>query len=77
MTPDFKEIEKSALSLDKKNKARLVEKLLQSMRTEIDPEIDQAWIEEVSKRKNSLKSGEASLHSSEEVISEARKLLNR
>ena len=77
MITDFKEIEKSALSLDRKSKARLVEKLLQSMRANIDPEIEQAWIEEVEKREESLKSGEASLHSSEEVIKQARDLLRK
>ena len=77
MITDFKEIEKSALSLDRKSKARLVEKLLQSMRANIDPEIEQAWIEEVEKREESLKSGEASLHSSEEVIKQARELLRK
>ncbi len=75
MITDFKEIEKSALSLDRKSKARLVEKLLQSIRANIDLEIEQAWIEEVEKREESLKSGEASLHSSEEVIKQARELL--
>ena len=77
MITDFKEIEKSALNLDRKSKARLVEKLLQSMRANIDPEIEQAWIEEVEKREESLKSGEASLHSSEEVIKQARELLRK
>ena len=77
MITDFKEIEKSALSLDRKSKARLVEKLLQSMRANIDPEIEQAWIEEVEKREESLKSGKASLHSSEEVIKQARELLRK
>ena len=77
MITDFKEIEKSALRLDRKSKARLVEKLLQSMRANIDPDIEQAWIEEVEKREESLKSGEASLHSSEEVIKQARELLRK
>ena len=77
MITNFKEIEKSALSLDRKSKARLVEKLLQSMRANIDPEIEQAWIEEVEEREESLKSGETSLHSSEEVIKQARKLLRK
>ncbi|MEX2586011.1 MAG: addiction module protein [Balneolaceae bacterium] len=77
MATDFKKIEKSALNLDQKNKVRLVEKLLESMRAQIDPEIEQSWIKEVNKRKESLKSGKASLHSSEEVIREARKLLQK
>jgi len=77
MTTDYKEIEKSALRLDQKSKTRLVEKLLESMRAQIDPEVEQAWIEEVNKRKESFKSGKATLHTSDEVIKEARKLLHK
>lgn len=75
MPTDLKEIEHSALNLDPENKARLANKLLQSIYGEIEQDIEQAWIQEVQKRRESLKSGEASLHSSTEVISEARKRL--
>ena len=77
MITDLKEIENSALNLNKKDKVRLVDKLLQSIHGKIDPEIEQAWIDEVKKRKESLKSGEASLHSASDVINEARKRLQK
>ncbi|MCC5906216.1 MAG: addiction module protein [Balneolaceae bacterium] len=77
MITDLKEIENSALNLNKKDKARLADKLLQSIHGKIDPEIEQAWIEEVQKRKKTLKSGEASLHSASDVINEARKRLQK
>lgn len=73
MITDIKEIENSALNLNKKDKARLADKLLQSIHGKIDPDIEQAWIKEIQKRKVSLKTGESSLHSSSEVLSEARK----
>jgi hypothetical protein len=73
MITDIKEIENSALNLNKKEKARLADKLLQSIHGKIDPDIEQAWIKEIQKRRESLKSGEASLHSSSEVLREARK----
>ena len=73
MITDIKEIENSALNLNKKDKARLADKLLQSIHGKIDPDIEQAWIQEIQKRKESLKVGESSLHSSSEVLSEARK----
>ena len=73
MITDIKEIENSALNLNKKEKARLADKLLQSIHGKIDPDIEKAWIKEVQKRKKSLKSGESSLHSSSEVLNEARK----
>ncbi|MEX2347776.1 MAG: addiction module protein [Balneolaceae bacterium] len=77
MITDFKEIETSALNLDRKNKARLADILLQSIHGNINPEIEQAWIDEVQKRKESLKSGEASLHSAAAVLKEARKRLQK
>ncbi len=77
MITNFKEIENSALNLDKKNKARLADKLLQSIQGEIDPEIEKAWIDEVQTRKDSLKSGEATLHSSSDVLKEARKRIQK
>ena len=75
MITNLKEIENSALNLNKKEKVRLADKLLQSIHGEIDPEVEQAWIDEVQKRKDSLKSGEATIHSSTEVLNEARKRL--
>jgi hypothetical protein len=77
MITDFKDIEKSALKLDKKHKARLADLLLQSIHGEIDPEIEQAWIQEVERRKESLNSGKASLFSASEVLDEARKRLSK
>jgi len=77
MITNLKEIENSALNLNKKDKAHLADKLLQSIHGKINPEIEQAWIDEVQKRKKSLKSGEASLHSSSDVINEARKRLQK
>lgn len=73
MIDDLKEIEDSALKLSKKQKAHLADKLLQSIHGEIDPEIEKAWVEEIKRRKKSLESGEASLHSAADVLKEARK----
>jgi len=77
MMTDLKEIENSALNLNKKDKARLADKLLQSIQGKIDPEIEQAWIDEVQKRKESLESGEATQHSASDVLNEARKRLQK
>ena len=77
MITDKKEIEKSALNLGKKDKARLADLLLRSIHGDIDPDIDQAWIQEVEKRKETLKSGEASLHSASDVLDEARKRIQK
>jgi len=77
MITDLKEIENSALNLNKKDKARLADKLLQSIHGKIDPDIELAWIDEVQKRKETLKSGEDSLHSASDVLKEARKRIQK
>ncbi|MTI89012.1 MAG: addiction module antitoxin RelB [Balneolaceae bacterium] len=77
MITDLNEIENSALNLNKRDKARLADKLLQSIHGKIDPEIEQAWIDEVQKRKESLKSGKATLHSAMDVLNEARKRIQK
>ena len=77
MITDLKEIENSALNLNKRDKARLADKLLQSIHGKIDPDIEQAWIDEVQKRKEALTSGEASLHSRSDVFKEARKRIQK
>ncbi|HYX09513.1 MAG TPA: addiction module protein [Bacteroidales bacterium] len=51
--------------------------LLKSILGDIDPDIEQAWIQEVHKRKETLQSGEASLHSVSEVLDEARKRIQK
>ncbi|MFN2374108.1 MAG: addiction module protein [Cyclonatronaceae bacterium] len=77
LVTDLKEIEQSALNLNARDKARLADKLLQSIHGKIDPVIEQAWIDEVEKRKKALKSGEASLHEASDVLNEARKRLQK
>ncbi len=77
MITDFKEIENSALNLDQRNKIRLADKLLQSIHGKVNSEIEQAWIDEVQKRKKSLESGEATLHSATDVLKEARKHIQK
>ena len=77
MITDFKEIESSALKLDKKSKARLADSLLQSIQGKIEPEIEQAWMDEVEKRKAEIQSGEVTPISGEEVLKGARELLKK
>ncbi len=77
MTTDFKEIENSALKLDEKLRAELAKRLLASLDQKMDQVIEQAWIDEVNRRKEELNSGEVTPISAEEVLSKARKLLQK
>lgn len=76
MTDDFKEIEDSALKLDKRQRATLANSLFQSIHGAVDSEIETAWLNEIEKRKLSLETGEASLHPITDVLQEARRKLN-
>ena len=85
MITDLNEIESSALNVNKRDKARLADKLLtrladkllQSIHGKIDPEIEQSWMVEVQKRKEALTSGEASRHSRSDELKEARKRIQK
>jgi hypothetical protein len=78
MAADFNKIEDSALSLDESHRAKLAKRLLFSLKEgETDQEIEQAWIEEVARRKKELQSGEVEPVSAKEVIANARNLLQK
>ena len=77
MITDFKEIENSALELNEKQRAELAKRLINSLDEHVDENIEQAWIEEVRRRKEEIKSGKVTPVPGEEVHREARKILNR
>ncbi|MDZ7756501.1 addiction module protein [Rhodohalobacter sp.] len=77
MITDFKEIEHSALELDKKRRAELAKLLIKSLDEEVDSDIEQAWIDEVSRRKEEIKSGKVLPISGEEVHKSARNILKK
>ena len=74
---DFKEIERSALKLDEKHRAELAKRLLISLEETIDEDIEQAWIEEVRRRKAQVESGEVETIPGEKVLEKARNLLKK
>lgn len=77
MNTDYKDIESSALNLTRKDKARLAESLLQSIHGNVDSNIEQAWLKEVQRREDSLKSGETTVHSAADVMKEARNRIQK
>ena len=74
---DFKKIEKSAVKLDEKDRAELAKRLLISLEESIDEDIEQAWIDEINRRKTQIKSGEVESIPGKEVLEKARNLLKR
>jgi putative addiction module component (TIGR02574 family) len=77
MISDFKEIENSALKLDEKHRAELAKRLINSLDEEVDEEIEQAWIDEIKRRKEEIKSGKVTPIAGAEVHKAARKRLDK
>ncbi|SMO80906.1 addiction module protein [Gracilimonas mengyeensis] len=77
MITDFKEIQDSALELDEKHRAELAKKLINSLEKSMDEDIEQAWIDEIKRRKAEIKSGKVASVSGQEVHKAARELLKK
>lgn len=77
MITDYKEIQDSALELDENYRAELAKKLIDSLDQQIDDNIEQAWIDEVKRRKAEIQSGKVTPISGEEVHKAARELLKK
>lgn len=74
---DFKEIEQSALKLDEKHRVELAKRLLISLEESIDEDIEQAWMDEINRRKAQVESGDVETIPGEEVLEKARNLLKK
>ncbi|MEX0780082.1 MAG: addiction module protein [Balneolales bacterium] len=75
MINDFKEIKDSALQLDEKHRAELAKRLISSLDEHVEEDIEQAWIDEVKRRKEEIQSGKVTPVSGDEVHQAARKIL--
>lgn len=75
-TMDFAALETEALKLNPRARARLAEKLLQSLETLSEAENEQLWAEEALRRHEELETGTAVARSAEEVFREARARLS-
>ena len=77
MITDFEEIQNSALELDENHRAELAKKLIDSLDQHFDEDIEQAWIDEIKRRKAEIKSGKITPISGQEVHKAARELLKK
>ena len=77
MRTDYKEIQHSALELDENHRAKLAKKLIASLDQQVDEDIEQAWLDEVKRRKAEIKSGKVTPISGKEVHKAARELLKK
>ena len=70
MSTTVEELEAEALTLSNSQRARLVEKLIASLDSE--PEIENAWAEEVERRHAEIESGAVSLLPGAETLARLR-----
>jgi len=68
----IEEIESEALRLDPKARARLAERLLESLESLSEKENDELWGEEAKRRDESWSVGEAKPRPAADVVREAR-----
>ncbi len=68
----IEDLEMAALGLDPKNRARLAERLLESLESLSPEENAHIWAEEAQRRADALESGTLSSRSADEVFREAR-----
>lgn len=66
------ELEAEALKLDPANRARLAEKLLESLETLSDQENQQIWLDEAARRDADLEADPSKGRPAEEVFRDAR-----
>lgn len=70
MSANSKKLEREAVQLPIRERARLVRRLISTLESEDDGDVEQAWLDEVEKRLASVRSGKAVSHAGEEVFDE-------
>jgi putative addiction module component (TIGR02574 family) len=76
MTRDAQELLQKALTLPDNERADLAGTLIASLDTEVDPDADAAWQQEISRRSDEVKSGKSKTVSWDAVQKKARALLD-
>ena len=66
-------LEAAALALPRAERARLAQRLIESL--DADPEVEEAWAAEIKGRLDSIDRGEAEMIPAEDVLAEARRRL--
>lgn len=75
MADPVEDLVELARALEPKDRARLVELLLDSLHDEPIGEVEAAWEEEIRRRVQAFERGEVETYAAEEVFAEARRIL--
>jgi putative addiction module component (TIGR02574 family) len=57
MSPTAEDVLKQALSLEEKDRASVAGALIESLHTQVDPDAEEAWDQEIRRRVEELESG--------------------
>jgi putative addiction module component (TIGR02574 family) len=76
MTEEAQKLFQKALSLPDHERAELAGNLLSSLETAVDPDVDAAWQQEVSRRADEVRSGKVKTAPWDNVQQKARALLD-
>lgn len=75
MMPDtVAELADRARALDPKDRERLVDLLLDSFEQSGDPQVEEAWRQEIGSRVAAYERGKAVLHDADDVMDEAKRI---
>ena len=69
---EFEKITSQILSLPSEKRAELAEMLIQSLYEKEDEDVKSAWLMEIRRRDQQIRSGQANLKSADQVLREAR-----
>ncbi len=75
MAKPSRELESKALRLPPKERARLARRLISSLDSKVDVDVDRLWLQEAERRLGELKSGKAAGIPADKVIRKARSTL--
>ena len=75
MTKPARELESKALRLPRRERARLAQRLISSLDSEVDADVDELWLQEAERRLGELKSGKVAGIPAVKVIRKARSAL--
>lgn len=70
-------VAQEALGLPTNERARLAEKLLDSLAGETNKDVDRAWMEEVRARRDAVRNGSAALIDGPDAVRQARAALQK
>ena len=75
MATEFEQLKGDLLSLPIESRASLAQALIESLDDAIDDNAESLWLEEIRRRNNQIRTGEAKLKPADQALRKARELL--